>query len=342
MFWLIFCATSSSHALTVEDLYVGKVFVTGQNEAQVRSGARAGLLQVLVRVSGTNEVQQNSVITNALRKPASYYVQYGFEGTDRQFQIGGQMVQARILRIHFQPSAIANLLREAGFPVWGSNRPSTLIWLAISDKDGRRLMSDSDSSEILPALELITQQRGLPLLFPLLDLEDRLSTAEVWGSFLDRIDAASGRYKPDVILSGRIQKFDGGRWTANWSYRIDHKWFNYHNVATSADELVVAVVDLLADSLAARYAVDSSRSIVEMQVEQIDSLADYADLSRYLQSLSPVLDSTVTAIRDSAVRFRLNTEGQTQQLIEIIELDEKMMLINTANQQTILNYRWLN
>lgn len=336
------CSTSNSHALTIEDLYVGKVFVTGQNEAQVQSGARVGLLQVLVRVSGTNEVQQSSVITNALRNPALYYVQYGFEASDQKFQVGSEVVPARILSIHFQPSAIANLLRDAGFPVWGSNRPSILLWLAISDEDGRRLMSDSDSSEILSALKLVAQQRGLPLLFPLLDLEDQLSTAEVWGSFLDRIDAASGRYKPDTILSGRIQKSDAGQWAANWSYRIDHQWFNYQNVATGADELVVAVVDLLADSLATRYAVDSSRSVVEIQVEQIDSLADYANLSRYLQSLSPVLDSTVTAIRDNAVKFRLNTEGQTQQLIEIIELDEKMMLINTANQQTTLNYRWLN
>jgi len=64
-------------------------------------------------------------------------------------------------------------------------------------------------------------------------------------------------------------------------------------------------------------------------------------VTRYLESLTPVLDSSVTEVRGTEVLFRLSTEGQTAQLIKIIEFDEKMMLINTSNQNTLLNYRWL-
>ncbi len=331
------------HALTVEDLYVSEVFVTGQNDSQLRSGARAGLLQVLIRVSGTDEVQQSSLISNALRNPSAYYFQYSYQSTDKSFQVGDQMIPARILKLHFEPNAIANLLRDAGFPVWGSNRPSVLLWFAISDDKGRRLMSDSDTSEVLGTVNNLAQQRGLPLLFPLLDLEDdvRLSTAEVWGSFHGRIDGASDRYNPDCVLSARIQKTDTGQWSANWSYRIDNEWSTFNNVSTSADELVGAMVDLLADSLAARYAIDSSRSVIELKVEQVDSLVDYAEVSEYLQSLTPVLDSSVTEVGDSLIKFQLNTEGKTRQLIEIIELDEKMMLLSTSDRLKILSYRWI-
>ena len=58
-------------ALTVEDLYVAEVFVTGQDEEQLRSGAQAALLQVLIRVSGDQDVQQSELIVDALRNPSS-------------------------------------------------------------------------------------------------------------------------------------------------------------------------------------------------------------------------------------------------------------------------------
>jgi len=142
-------------------------------------------------------------------------------------------------------------------------------------------------------------------------------------------------------LSARIQKSDSGQWSASWSYRVDGEWSSFSNIAPSVTDLVSGIVDLLADSLAARYALDSSRSIIELRIDQIDSLSDYAEVTRYLESLTPVLDSSVTEVRGTEVLFRLSTEGQTAQLIKIIEFDEKMMLINTSNQNTLLNYRWL-
>ena len=335
--------SNRAQATIFEDLYLAEVYVTGQNNQQLRIGARAGLLQVLIRVAGTTDVQQSSLIGNALRNPAMYYSQYSYKSTNVKFQIAGVMVAAKILRLSFEPSAIARLLRDAGFPVWGSNRPSILLWIALSDEQGRRLISNSDTSGLFTSLSNQASQRGLPIFFPLLDLEDemKLSTAEVWGSFFSRIEQASYRYNPDCLLSGRIQKSESGQWTGNWSYKIDDNWLNFTNSAYNTEDLVAGIVNLLADSLAERYAIGSARSSVELRIESIDSLADYAAVLKYLQSLMPVLDSFVAQVRDSEVLFRLNTEGQIEQLIEIIDLDKKMLLINVTDQKRKLHYRWL-
>lgn len=101
------------------------------------------------------------------------------------------------------------------------------------------------------------------------------------------------------------------------------------------------IVNSLADSLARRYAIDSSRGTVEIRIDRVDNLADYAAVSKYLQSLAPVLDSYLVEVRDSQVLFQLSTEGQTRQLIEIIELDNKMLLLGTTDQMTKLQYQWL-
>ena len=306
----------------------------------IAAGARAGLQQVLVRVSGSTDAPQHPAIRDALRNPESYYYQYGYDSTDRVLMIDGEERPARLLRVAFEPSAVARLLRSAGFPVWGSNRPGVLVWIAINDVDGRRLLTEGDSHPLAEALERESRARGLPLLYPILDLEDtsRLSAAEVWGFFSDRIDVASMRYNPDVILAGRVQLGAAESRTGRWIYRVEDRWQNFENVAETPAMIVAGIVDRLTGELASRYAVDSTRSELLLRVEAIEQLEDYAAVSSYLESLTPVVDSAVVEVVADEVLFRLRTEGQVEQLREIIDLDEKLIFI--SGDET-LRYRWL-
>ena len=347
-FWALLLGlwVQSVLAVNMDDLYVAEVLVNSQDDAQLVGGARAGLLQVLVRVSGTRAIEGSPQVVASLQHPESYYYQYSFESTDRTLQFGDAQVPARILRLTFEPSAIARLLRQAGFPIWGSNRPSVLAWIAVSDGSSRRLLAEQDASQLPAALNIHAKFRGVPVLYPLLDLEDanQLSSAEVWGAFQSKIEQASARYNPDVVLSGRIQRDPMGRWVGFWSYKLDENWLEYDNSGFSEDDLMADLVDHLADDLAARYALDSSQGSILVSVDGIDSLEDYARVSQYLESLAPVLKSVVVGVRGSELRLRLVTEGQSQQLIEIIQLDEKMLLENDGSLirgDGALHYRWL-
>lgn len=357
LFLLLFAPVSL--ALPIEELYKAEVLVVNEDERQFINGVRAGLLQVLVRVSGTQEVENSAVIASSIRHPSAYYDAFEYASTDRTFQIAGKVVPAKLLRIFFEPGAVAKLLRRAGFSVWGSNRPGVLLWLAVSDENGRRIISDNSVSDnvapgsnipedsivdIMRGLQDQARLRGVPLLFPLLDLEDSaaLSTVEVWGAFLGKIDDASRRYNPDSVLTARIAQDNVGRWSANWSYRIGREWKVARNASFSPQELVRAMIDRLADDLAAKYAIDSSRGQVTLVIEAVESLRDYAAVDRYLASLASVLNSFVVRVQDDEVEFALNTEGQNEQLIKIINLDKKMRLLSADERNNVLRYRWLN
>jgi hypothetical protein len=342
--WMV---QSPAQAVPVANLYVAEVLVTSQDSDQLMRGARAGLLQVLVRISGAKVVENHPLVIASLRRPEKFYYQYSYESTDRSFQIGDEIVPARILRLSFEPSAVAQLLRQAGFPIWGDNRPSMLVWVAVNDDTGRRLLAEQDSSLLLTALNTQARLRGLPVFYPLMDLEDasQLSTAEVWGAFLGELEQASYRYHPDAILSGRVQHDTEGQWSGFWSYQFDDQWYEFSNTGFSEDDLMAGVVDHVADALATTYALDSSQGGIDVHVEGVETLEDYAALSRYLQSLSPVVDDTVIEVSGDEILFRLITQGQSQQLIEIIQLDEKMRLINRRSasdgSDSLLYYRWL-
>ena len=328
-------------SIEVDDLYVAEVLVPNENSTHLRAAGKSGLLQVLVRVSGDAQVQEHPLVKEALRRPADYYYQYSFESTNRSLPVTLGNGPAQLLRLNFEPSAIARLLREAGLPVWGSNRPSVLLWVVINEGADRRIVNETDASDIVANLSMQAKRRGLPVLFPILDLEDtaRISAAEVWGGFLRRIGEASQRYEPDVVLTARIRE-ESGRWVGKWSYRLDEDWFSLEFVAMSVSDLAKQLMDRIADELAARYSLTSSRATIALSVRGVTDLNDYAALSAYLEKLTPVLSSTVVNLKGDTARYELNIEGQLLQLVEIIELDERLILLDTSSPDGTLNYHW--
>lgn len=329
-------------ALKVDDLYVADVLVADESAEQLRAGARAGLLQVLVRVSGRVDIESNPLILSYLRRPADYYYQFSYESSDKTLMTAAGEQAARVLTLHFEPSAVARILRQVELPVWGSNRPLVILWVAVNEGADRRILGESDETELAAVLAEQARRRGLPVIFPILDLEDasRITSAEVWGAFLDRIELASARYKPDAILTARVQQEISGRWLGKWSYRTQETWQSVDNVAFSADQLVRTMVDQLTDELAAQYAFGSARDVIALTIEGVTSVEDYAAVSAYLETLAPVLHSSVVSLTGGIARFDLGIEGQQQQLVDLIELDQRMLLLTHDPQSEQLLYRW--
>ncbi len=330
----------AARSIPVENLYIAEVLVPDESARRLKTAAKDGLLQVLVRVSGSISVEQSSLVRSSLRNPAAYYDQYSYESSDSTLMVNDEEVPAKLLRLHFDPSAVARLLRDANLPVWGSNRPGVLVWVALSDAEGRRILSESDTSSVVRVLMDQARQRGLPLYFPILDLEDaaRISTAEVWGAFLERIDNASTRYRADSVLTARIQQELNRSWTGRWSYQINGTWQSIESVSFSPDQLARDMVNRLADDLASRFALEATQAKVKLVVEGVFGVAEYAALSDYLEQLTPVLSSSIITLEGDVAEFELRTEGQYEQLVEVIELDQRLVLLN--GRQGRLLYRW--
>ena len=71
IFMLLIMPLGVVHPMLVDDLYVAEVLVADESPRQLRNGARAGLLQVLIRVSGSLKVEESSLVRSSLRNPAA-------------------------------------------------------------------------------------------------------------------------------------------------------------------------------------------------------------------------------------------------------------------------------
>lgn len=350
---LLLVVAQKLDAVTLENLYQAEVLSDSQSDAQRRIDASEGLSQVLTRVSGRSDILQNPVIVAALKTPEQYYSEFSYARVEAGNDEAAALPQPgldplpaetprQVMRIRFAPSLIAKILREADLPVWGSNRPSVLSWMAIDDESGRQVLGEANPSLFAKTLNQAARARGVPLLLPLWDLEDSrgVSSSEIWGRFLGRIEAASKRYSPDKILVFRAESEFSNQWRGDWSLGEGGQWRSGTVYGESQAQLATALVGVLARVLSEQYAVTSTRSEVRLTVEGITEIQDYAEVSRYLEGLTQVMSVQPVRILTDMVEFKLRSEGEVQQIIDVIALDRKLTLLRLDESSSTLWYRW--
>jgi len=342
VFSLLLVLTGPARAVVVQGLYSQTVPVTDKGAQDQNDAMGRALADVLVKVSGRENVLSNPVIRKALSKPENYVQKYGFQGDARN--PGRQ----QYFQADFNEQAINNLLRSAGLAIWGANRSPTIVWLAL-DNGGRRSIV-SASGNLAMAFAAGFQHRGLPVLFPLMDVDDSnaISAVDIWGGFNDKVRRASRRYGTESVLTGRLTQ-KGGIYSGRLSLLFRG------SVAKSAavDGLDAAGVAQLATSLtgsalSGHYAIDASQNAgnTVLVVENVASLEAYAALNSYLEQIMAIRDVSVRKVDGATIELVLAFDGSQNQLVEALAQGRTLVPVTELTPSTIepapMLYRWVS
>ena len=300
----------------VADLYTADSPVSGQGAEARAEGLREAFAKVLVKVSGDRALPGKSAMAKELAKATSYVQQYAYRALDSQPEAGvdSEGVPDRLLRVQFDEAAINQLLRSKGMPVWGRARPLVLIWLGLEIGGQRSLFQAEVEPDLRETLEQIAGSRGLPVLFPLMDLEDRasLEVSDVWGVFEQAIRQASERYQPDVILVGRLRKRSGNDWLADWTLYQPDGVKHWQTSGQTRRAVAAEGLQQTADRLATRYApqtVTQASTSLRVRVSGLNHLADYLLVKDYLSSLDSIQSLDLLSASPAEVSFLARVEG---------------------------------
>lgn len=322
----------------VAGLYDVRVGVASQSPELRDEAASNGLLELLTRLTGLTSVPRNEAVVAALRAPERYYNRFGYEEGDGAYPT--------YLSINFDSSAVAGLIRSAQLPMWGSNRPNSVVWIALSESGQRSLVgsgTDSDSgAELVAALRRAAERRGLPIVFPLLDLTDvaQVSPAVVWGRLADVVVPASQRYDADVVVMGRVERTASG-YNGSWRYQLDTEEGSARSTGRDAQVTANVLIDDLANMLASRFAVlDRSLRVVRANVSGVNGAGDYGRLMRYLSSHQAFERVALQKMVPSGVTIALATRSSDRQLLDLLSLDGRLEASGPAGFDGALALRW--
>ncbi len=327
--WLLLCLswTNVCGAAVVPWLYDVEVPVENQTSSARLKASRVALLQVLTRLTGLVHVPRYPQIVRALGAPDLYYSQFRFvAGPVSVFNNG---VEAPLsLRIQFEPRSVLRLIKDSALPIWGSNRPLVVAWVVVERGIEREIIATGSTHPLALALQQRAEERGLPILYPLLDLEDQIKVdpAVVWGRMSQILLPASERYGADIVLVGRIQTLGEGSWATNWEFWLDGLVIPLDRRDFEATLSAAAVVDLIADELTQRYAVlgREPRQIL-LGVSGVASPADYGNLLNYLEALEFVDGVNVAQINADHLGLIVTTRAEPEQLQRLLEVERRLL-----------------
>lgn len=308
--WLSLVLVVLSQA-ALADLYTGQGVLDEQPGASDRALMDA-LDEVLLRLSGRAEAplrvelglglaeaQRLVQARQRVRVPVPVVAEDGLPT--------GEVEEQLRLQVQFDRAAIDARLAAAGVPRWGRERPTILLWVAMEDEAGARMLS----SELALELRIQEQARrlGLDILRPLgdgLDLAE-VAVADVRGGFLDASEPALVRYQASLPAMFDLRRTETG-WNGRWFWRQDGRDQSANLVADSPAELIQRGLEAMLSSLAERYAVSSEAASGQrrVRVSPIRDQVQFAEVLRYLENLSMVEAVRVSSARGAEIEFELS------------------------------------
>lgn len=316
LLWMIAAVASAQDT----DLYEGEVIVANQSQAAREAALPGALAAALVRLTGRADIADDPGVAPALGQAQTLLRQFRYRQDLDPQQPGSAQT---VLTAAFDHEGVDALLALTGQQLWPSPRPVPVVWLAIDDGRGPRLLGSAQSKAVA-ALTRRAAQRGLRLNYPLLDLQEQQQVAvgALWSGNSAAARRASARYQSRVSLIGRLYR-SGSGWTAEWAlYDGEQRLGEGSRSAPDAATVLAEGADLAADQLARRSAVSVADAgpagTYPVVIEGIGDADDYARCLAYLARLSVVRATRVAGAEDARLLLELELRSGLSGLRQLI------------------------
>tara|TARA_E500000305_G_scaffold103904_2_gene99755 strand:+ start:300 stop:1340 length:1041 start_codon:yes stop_codon:yes gene_type:complete len=340
-FSLIFVfAASIASAAEVTDLYQAQAPAESQTEEERQRLAPDLLKQVVIKVVGDRRAVEQADISALVTDAERYIDQYYYQQILNMDSDPPE--QQLMLTLDFNANAINTALQRIGLPVWDKIRPESLIWVAIEYEGNQQLIGEGDEHSLLLQIDKAAKNRGIPLLIPLMDLEDQtqLTFNDVSTGNNTAVKQASERYGASVLVTARLRgnaESTEISWQAILTDDVE-RWSSQGDVQTA----IRTGVDALADHLGRRLNMSISTSGEAELAIQVSGVNDYEGYSRimdYLESLQAVSDIKVGSLGSESLDLVIFIQAEPERFRQLLSIGG--VIQPEINDTTGLQYRLL-
>ncbi|MCS5710970.1 DUF2066 domain-containing protein [Candidatus Berkiella aquae] len=283
---LLLVGFSMSAKAAVTPLYETTLSCQSQGESERQALFKQGLIQVLEKVSGESGFERDEKVKRAQERITDYVEQYAYQGNE--------------LNVRFSADLINRLMNQSGRAMWGQRRPNVILWLAVEESNQERRLVGAETDPTLQSqLEKWASEKGLPLLLPLMDLEDvsNVSVTDVWGQFSTTLQQASKRYDAQIILVAKLihnpAAVDGKPWVANWQMLTATETPSWSVTGQTQEEVLMQGIASTSHYLMGRFGQKSNSFSATSDkpffigVDNVQNGNDYTNVEKYLMNLAP-------------------------------------------------------
>jgi len=296
-------ATAKPKPVRNPAFYTAEVPLNSQNEK--RSGMARGLIQVVTRLTGDTKAASNPVVRRAAGNVEALVTASSF--TQQQDTVGGVPVYKTVLVVSFDPDAVDAIVSGSGLRYWTAARPKPILWLAIDDGRGARLVTGKQTTVVKP-LATRGLERGMRYLLPAGTAAEQAAVRSIVGLNPMALAPLTARYGNDTQLLGKVYRSPPG-WAADWVMTqggVELARWSYSDV--DPRRVIASGVDTGADALAARDGVKidaGAAGVYAVEIDGVNTQGEYLRLMGYLETLAIVRRVAITEAMPGMVRLNL-------------------------------------
>ncbi len=325
-----------SHSDILVNLYESEVVVSDRDDLTFERAARAGLLKVLVKLSGDSAVFEKSQLDQIFGPAKSLVVRYGY------IQEDSGLLR---LKITFDKEAVLRKALAAGVPIWTANRSAVMVLVSFQDNMERKLLNSQEHEMLQKSLDSAFSERGVPVRYPLWDLFDHmdLTVDSIWKVSAEMFSYISNRYDVNEILVGKLSRLSTGRWIGEWIFKDDEKIISRYFDVLDSEKMFARGADLVAKTMATRFSIKANvqtEIATKLSIVGLDSYVDYVNLVLWLESLEMIEEANLEKIDMFSLQLRLLSRASTTDLAKIINLNSDLIPIQSEDNFGRLIYEW--
>ena len=294
-------------AVSARGLYQAEVPVNGQGEEERQGGFARALGSVLAKLSGDRSAMSRPGVGAELRNARDYVEGYDYRQDQGTSPTGAPTFRTTLV-VRFDEDQVNGLAGALGLPVWPQPRPKPVVWLAINDGSGPRLMGLQHANAARPLLNRAIE-RGYSLGLPAGGAAEQALGGAIWRQDTAAVARASARYSPPMQLVGKLYRNKGG-WTADWVFVDAGKVLAKWSVSDAdARRAMASGADGTADALVKRYGKRGSAGpagTYRVLFPDTRTPDDYLRLTGHLQKMAVV--RRITPVRASGDTLELDLE----------------------------------
>lgn len=294
-------------AVSARGLYQAEVPVNGQGEEERQGGFARALGSVLAKLSGDRSAMSRPGVGAELRNARDYVEGYDYRQDQGRSPTGAPTFRTTLV-VRFDENQVNGLAGALGLPIWPQPRPKPVVWLAINDGSGPRLMGLQHANAARPLLNRAIE-RGYSLGLPAGGAAEQALVGAIWRQDTAAVARASARYSPPMQLVGKLYRNKGG-WTADWVFVDAGKVLAKWSVSDAdARRAMASGADGTADALVKRYGKRGSAGpagTYRVLFTGIRTTDDYLRLTGHLQKMAVV--RRITPVRASGDTLELDLE----------------------------------
>jgi hypothetical protein len=286
--------------------YTAEVSVSSQNAAERHGATVRALVQVVVRLTGNPLASGNPVIRRSSAGVDALVTSSEFRQDEQT--VGGVPVFRTLLTVTFDPESVDALIAGAGLKFWTAERPKPILWLAIDDGRGARLVTGQQTNVVKP-LAMHGLERGMRFLLPAGTAAEKAAVPAILALNAAAMQPLTERYHDDAQLLGKVYRQPPG-WAADWLLTQGGVELARWSFADSDPQRVIASgVDEGANAIAKRdsvYLDTGVAGLYAIDVVGVNNQSDYIRLMSYLETMAIVRKVNAVEVGPEQMRLQLD------------------------------------